>query len=99
MEAKIKSITFYKSNGVVSSFYVLAEKDGKFAKFLLKKPFKDAHGMFEHNGNHKFTIDKDKRPVDTFYKGSNIKMYYALEITQAEKSDTELNEWEPFESI
>ena len=38
VELKFKSITFYKSDAGIHSFYVLAEKDGKFAKFLLRKP-------------------------------------------------------------
>ena len=96
MEAKIKSVIFYNSNTEITSFYVLAEKNGRFAKFLLKKKMRDAMVTFEHSGTYNFIIDKEKKPTESYHKGQTIKMFNVLDIVPVEKLETVNDEWGPF---
>ena len=97
MEAKIKSVTFYLSTTEFATFYILAERGDKFAKFVLKKKWKDAIQIFEHVGKHNFVINKERKPSDSYYKGGTIKMFHVLDIIPVEKADIEHSmEWTPF---
>jgi hypothetical protein len=98
MEAQIKNVTFYNAHSEIASFYVLAEKDGKFAKFVLKKKLKDAVPIFEHFGKHNFIINKEKKPTESYYKGNTIKLFHVLDIIPIEQvnADNASMEWAPF---